>query len=29
VAEATTGSTGIRGAVLYRPDVVVMDLQML
>jgi DNA-binding NarL/FixJ family response regulator len=29
VAEATTGSAAIREVVLYRPDVVVMDLQML
>jgi DNA-binding NarL/FixJ family response regulator len=28
VAEATTGSEAIREAVLHRPDVVVMDLQM-
>jgi DNA-binding NarL/FixJ family response regulator len=29
VAEATTGSAAIREVVLHRPDVVVMDLQML
>ena len=28
MAEATTGSAAIREAVLHRPDVVVMDLQM-
>jgi DNA-binding NarL/FixJ family response regulator len=28
VAEATTGSAAVREAVLHRPDVVVMDLQM-
>ena len=28
VAEAATGSAAIREAVLHRPDVVVMDLQM-
>ena len=28
VAEATTGQAAIREAVLHRPDVVVMDLQM-
>jgi hypothetical protein len=29
VAEEITGSAAIREAVLYRRDVVVMDLQML
>jgi DNA-binding NarL/FixJ family response regulator len=29
VAEAATGQEAIREAVLHRPDVVVMDLQML
>jgi DNA-binding NarL/FixJ family response regulator len=28
VAEAATGSAAIREALLHRPDVVVMDLQM-